>query len=577
MNAIRISKKYFLAVLLSTVTLAGCNKILEIDPVSEWKDESFYSTKQEVNLALSGIYSQLANDDVYGFQFNVYLESGTDETYVNSTPASRAPAKYGFTPSSDEIKNVWLRFYTCIQLVNQFEKNLKADLFSTEEYNTFLAKARFMRGFCYFTLANWFGPVPLRLTPSSSQADNHLAPSPVKEVYEQAERDYLFAAEHLKHAKDADYVPGEPNKMAAHGLLARLYLKMGGYQPYLSENDAECYLENPQQYFDKAKDQCEIIIQDGWHHIVPYSTDPESYRNHFIKYLQDKYDLRESLFEISFGNYYSMGLQVSGRMGNTNGVAFQGTADIPRGFAQVNVGVPVYNAYSLEDKRRTWSIAGYRNNFSSANQWYVMRYIFDTPLNDKYGIGKFRRWEPTDMDALIASGSSGIVEAPYTILNNTPGSETDPNFTSINFPILRYSDVLLMHAEAIIGSRNGTADATPSAVNSLNIVRERAGLDPYSGSVVHNDFFKVLVDERLRELCFEGLRKQDLIRWDLLEDKLAETNAAIKAHPDFNPTNTIHQVYLEAGENFDRSKHLLFPYPLQETQINNDLAPRKGW
>lgn len=572
----RISKKYFLVAMLSATMLTGCDKILEIDPVSDWKEESFYSTKKEVDLALAGIYSQLANDDVYGFQFNVYLEAGTDETYVNSTPASRAPAKYGFTPSSDEIKNLWLRLYTCIQLVNKFEKNLNADAFP-EDYNSFLAKARFMRGFCYFTLANWFGPVPLRLTPSSSQADNHLKPSPVKEVYEQAERDYLFAAEHLKHAKDADYVPGEPNKMAAHGLLARLYLKMGGYQPYLSDNEAECYLENPQQYFVKAKDQCEIIIGDGWHSIVPYAVDPDSYRNLFIKYLQDKYDLRESLFEISFGNYYNMGLQVSGRMGNTNGIAFIGTNNIPRGFAQINAGILVYNNYSLEDTRRTWSIGGYFNTYSAANDRFRMRYIFDSPLNENYGVGKFRRWEPTDMAALIAAGTGGIVNAPYTILNNTPGSETDPNFTSINFPILRYSDVLLMHAEAIIGGRFGTADATTDAVNSLNIVRERAGLDPYIGSVVHNDFFKVLVDERLREFCFEALRKQDLIRWDLLKDKLDETNAAIKAHPDYVSTNTIHQIYLEAGENFDRSKHLLLPYPLQETQMNDYLDQRKQW
>src|SRR5690606_2416671 len=126
----------------------------------------------------------------------------------------------------------------------------------------------------------------------------------VLDGYKQVEKDYLFAAEHLNHAKDAGYVPGEPNKMAAHGLLARLYLKMGGFQPYLSDNEADCYFENRQQYFDKAKEQCEIIISDGWHSIVPYAVDNKSYRNHFLSYLQDRYDLKESLFEISFGNLY---------------------------------------------------------------------------------------------------------------------------------------------------------------------------------------------------------------------------------------------------------------------------------
>lgn len=565
----------FIAAILVVLTLTGCDKFLEIDPKSSWKDETFYSSKEEADLAISGIYSQLATDDLYGSELNVFLESGTDETYTRTGGATRNSAKYAYTSSSDEIKGAWLRLYTCIQLVNQFETNLKPDLFTEEEYNRFLAKARFIRGFCYFTLASWYGPVPLRLAPSTSQADNDFPPSPVFDVYKQVEKDYLFAAENLLHAKDADYIPGEPNKMAAHGLLARLYLKMGGFQPYLAENEADCYFENSQQYFDKAKEQCEIIIGDGWHHIVPYSTDPESYRNHFINYLQDRYDLRESLFEISFGNLHDMGINVSGRLGNMNGVLFAGEPNLPRSFGSILVALPVYEAYSLEDARRTWSMAGYRNNYSTSTLTQTMRYTLDNPLDVYYNIGKFRRWEPADMENLKAN--SPIASAPFVILNNTPGSATDANFTSINFPILRYSDVLLMHAEAIIGGRNGTADATPQAVNSLNIVRERAGLSPYTGSVAHNDFFRELVDERLRELCFEALRKQDLIRWNLLEEKLEETNNGIRNHPNFSNTQSVHQTILEAGVNFDKSKHLLLPYPLQETLINNSLEQRFGW
>lgn len=566
---------YIIILFVVTLGLASCKKALELDPKSAWKDETFYANKEQASLALSGIYSQLAKEDLYGFKFNVIVEAGTDELYTNDPGTTWNAAKYSYTSSSDDIKNVWLRFYTCIQLVNQFEKNLKASTFSQQEYNKFLAKARFIRGFCYFNLANWFGPVPLRLIPSTSQADNLMSPSPVLDVYAQVEKDYLFAAEHLSHAKDAGYVPGEPNKMAAHGLLARLYLKMGGYQPYLGATDQTCYFDNPQQYFEKAKLQCEIIINDGWHSIVPYASNPNSYRTHFLSYLQDKYDLKESLYEISFGNLYNMGINVSGRLGNINGVEFVGATEIPRGFCSVNVGVPVYQIYASEDARREWSIAGYKNNYSTSTGLFTMRYIFNSPLDQEYGVGKFRRWEPTNIAALKTSTS--IVSAPYTILNNTSGSATDPNFTSINFPILRYPDVLLMYAEAIIGGRYGTNSANAAAVNSLNIVRERAGLDPYIGSVNHDDFFKELVNERLRELCFEGLRKQDLIRWNLLEEKLKETNTAIKNFPSYNAANQFHQTFIEPTINFVRSKHLLLPYPLQETLINTKLKQRTGW
>lgn len=553
----------------------SCKKFLELDPLSTWRDETFYSSAVEVEMAIAGIYSEMANDEMYGRDFSMVLESGTDETYTPASDASWAAARLGYTSSSSQVERLWSHFYGCINLVNQLEANMDPDMFPQEQYNQYLAKARFMRGFAYFTLANWYGPVPIRLEPSASQADNLLAASPVQQVYEQAEKDFAFAAAHLLHAKDTKYVPGEPNKMAAHGLLARLYLRMGGFQPYLSENEADCYFENPQQYFQKAKQQCEIIMQDGWHRIVPFSEDPNSYRKHFINYLENKYDTRESLFEISFDNKLSMGLNVHGRVGNINGVEFVGTSEIPRGFANIIASVVVYNKYTPEDARREWSIAGYRNNYSSSNQRYTMTYFMDKPLHQEYGIGKYRRWEPSNLQALKDAGS--LIDASYTILNSTPGSEKDANFTSINFPILRYSDVLLMHAEASIGGRFGTTDATPEAVNSLNIVRERARLEPYFGSLDHDSFFRELVDERLRELCFEGLRKQDLVRWNLFREKLDELEEAIILRPDYVETNSYHQTYLESVRTFNKDKHMLLPYPLQEVTINTELHQRKFW
>ncbi|QBN17877.1 RagB/SusD family nutrient uptake outer membrane protein [Flavobacterium nackdongense] len=554
-------------VFISILALSGCSDYLESESKSAWKEENFYSNKQQANIAIAGIYSQLSNDQLYGNSFNVLIEGGTDETYTSDGGPTWDEAKYNFNSSSVPIKNAWLNFYSCIHLVNQFEKNLKPSIYSTvEEYNSVLAKAYFMRAFCYFNLANWFGPVPLRLTPVTSQKDNILAASPVLEVYQQVEKDFLFAAEHLVHANNAKYLPGEPNKMAAHGMLARLYLKMGGYQPYLSPVEANCYLPNNQQYFKKAQDQCEIVINDGWHQLNP------SYRAHFLTYLQDKYDLKESLFEISFGNLEATGLHVSGRLGNINGVRFFGTADIPRGFCKINASQMLYNKYPSEDLRRTWNIAGFANNYTTSTSSYTMTYFFDNPLNQYYAPGKFRRWEPKNLDELIVA--TRLTNAEYVILNNTTGSATDPNFTSINFPILRYSDILLMHAEACIGGKEGTLDASDKAINSLNLVRLRAGLDEYSGSLAHKDFFDEIVDERLRELCFEGLRKQDLIRWNLLEKKLAENNLAIKASATYSDSNVFHQTYLAAGKNFDKTKHLLLPYPIQETQLNTALIPR---
>ena len=569
--------KIKIALLIFTLTTVfGCSDFLDVKPSSDWKLEQYYTNKSEVEIALAGIYSTLSTEQLYGNIFSVLMEAGTDESYTNDNTFSWNDARFEISSSDDPIRNTWSQFYSCIQLVNLLEKNMKPESFTAEEYNTYLAKARFYRAFSYFTLANWWGPVPLRLTPSTQQSDNNVAASPVFDVYKQVEKDFLFASKYLKHAKDPDYKQGEPNKMAAHGLLARLYLRMGGYQPYLSANEAECFFPDNSQYFTKAMEQCDTIIyQDAWHAIVPYTQDSLSYRNHFLNYLQDRYDTKESLFEISFGYLQNLGIQVSGRLGNVNGVEFIGTKDIPRGFCKINASVALYNLYMQNptDKRLAWNIAGYKNNFSASINEFQMTYIMDKPLDTEYGPGKFRRWEPKDINAL--KSASKLVKGEYIILNNT-ASAIDPNFTSINFPVLRYSDVLLMYAEAAIGSRYGSTAPSQKAFDCLNLVRRRAGLADFTNTD-HNAFFNELVDERLRELCFEGLRKQDLIRWNLLGEKLAAVENAIKLNATYNANTQAHNTYLGASRNFDKNKHLLLPYPQQEVEINASLEQKSNW
>jgi hypothetical protein len=204
-----------------------------------------------------------------------------------------------------------------------------------------------------------------------------------------------------------------------------------------------------------------------------------------------------------------------------------------------------------------------------------MSYIFDKPLDAEYGPGKFRRWEPKDFNALKNSSTGKLVKGEYTILNNT-ASATDPNYTSINFPILRYSDVLLMYAEAAIGGRYGSEAPSQKALDCMNAVRQRAGLADFT-TTSHDAFFNELVDERLRELCFEALRKQDLIRWNLLEDKLAHLANSIKFNAAYNPNTAVQKAFLEATENFDKARNLILPYPQQEVEINASLEQKVNW
>ena len=81
----------------------------------------------------------------------------------------------------------------------------------------------------------------------------------------------------------------------------------------------------------------------------------------------------------------------------------------------------------------------------------------------------------------------------------------------------------------------------------------------------------------MRELCFEGLRKQDLIRWNLLGDKLAHVANSIKLNAAYIPNNASQTIFLAASVNFNKVRNLSLPYPQQEVEINASLEQKGNW
>jgi len=120
---------------------------------------------------------------------------------------------------------------------------------------------------------------------------------------------------------------------------------------------------------------------------------------------------------------------------------------------------------------------------------------------------------------------------------------------------------------------------TAEAVAAVDLIRNRAGLENLAmvkpEAVSGKDaFFDEIVDERFRELCFEGHRKHDLIRWGLLDEKLTELYESIIYHPSYGPS---HAFRYRCYTNFDPAKHLSLPYPQQEVLINNLLEQKPAW
>ena len=154
--------------------------------------------------------------------------------------------------------------------------------------------------------------------------------------------------------------------------------------------------------------------------------------------------------------------------------------------------------------------------------------------------------------------------------------------TSSNFPIIRYADVLLMAAEADLQVRGGGGTATATGVEYYNQVKRRAyGYDPKSVSPV--DVSIVTMDsvmaERSRELCFEGVRRNDLKRWGLSVMINAMNNVKNAIGNSNAPTSSILASSLLGVNNFlsNPQKFSLYPIPSAELALEGALSQNPGW
>ena len=555
-----------LAVIGFVSVLASCSDTLELEPKGTWTPDSFYKNETDVSLAISGIYSSISSGQTFGQ--NLWLmDSGTDEGYALKGWVEQIPTNlYNHNPSSREVEDLWRVLYSGINNANNFLAKLDPELFEEEDYLSYKGEVLFLRAFFYYQLTIWWNEVPLRLTPTLDQSANHVAPASLETIYLQMIEDFTFAAENLPASNDPDYIAGHANKMAAHAMIAKVYMKAAGYP-------AQMTVLNGKNPYQAAMEHCAVIKDDGYYQLNP------SYKELFLNYIQNRYDYKESLFEVVLKNGSALGVGISGGVGVRNGLLYkpEPRTETPFGDPEISPS-PLFNEKYLDlldpddpnydpnaefDIRKDWNVpsisanaAGKVNSIGDALAW-------------GYAIGKFRRWEPLIADDFTTIPNIKVLEIPEPLHSTQSG---------VNFPLIRFADVLLLHAEASYRF-NGDV-VTDEAIDNIDLVRARAGLSSLRTAkpdVVADPalFFNEIVDERFRELCFEGHRKADLIRWNLLPEKIVELDESIRFHPSY--VEASHHTKLRCVQNFNEQKHLSMPYPLQEVSINNLLEQKENW
>jgi hypothetical protein len=512
-------KRIFLLGLLAIMIVAAgsCKKFLDKKP-HFLEPENYYANEQEVNAALAGIYDILSQETMWGGQIPIRHNATTDESFFSYTSYPTGPFRYNYDPSDTYVVTLWKNLYTGIERANSLLAEMdKADM-DKGKLDVARGEALFLRAFYYFTLVQYYGDVPLKLEPSVSVNNVDIARTPSKDVYAQIIADMKEAETLVKTATEIGS-SGEVSKSTVRGMLARVYLTMAGAPLHDTEK------------FKDARDWALKVKESGEHALNP------DYKQIFINEVQDVEDYKECIWEAECYGANKDSYREAGRIGNENGVYCRSTDVYSVGYAYGfnSTTWKLYYLYAPNDVRRDWAISTYSMNADGVKTTLA--------ANNIYGrnTAKWRR----------------EYEKIYP---------KNKNYTATNFPMLRYADVLLMLAEA----ENEVTGPTAVATEALNQVRERAGLaDTTIAS--QDDFRDEVRNERARELCFEGLRKPDLIRWGIFIQTMHEISDEFKAHgaPAYN--------YAAANAGNVTERHLLYPIPLSEMSLNKKMVQNPYW
>ena len=550
------------------LTLGSCKKFLDTSPTGFVQVETYYQNEQELEAALGSVYATLTNSmnnspgtGVYSGFLSIYAQGHSDEGYSNTPSGASAVGNNSFDYTNSAINVFWGTLYTGINLANNMlvaKINVSKSV-KDSTVNALMGEAQFLRGYYYFLLVQHFGGVPLRLIPTSVSTNINTPRSSIADIYAQIIKD-MKAAEPNLFQTGSPQIQGTNRitKTVADGILARVYLYMAG-QPPVGLSDKQ-YYDSALVYATKvqsstlhglltnADTMAYVKNVEGLPLAYPATHGSPAYSNNgyaqvFLNEAMAIYNPKETMWEVTYQP------SVNFRMGDIGSQIGINCTDKTLGNAAtyINTQLYLYNLYDLNDLRRDWNIAPYTFTGNIASR------VFYAPTS-KAGrcIGKFRReYEPITL------------WTPKLVWN-----------TLCSFPLLRYSDVLLMLAEAELQVNGSTA----TALNAINqVIRRGHGLDintPNPTVDLTNLTLKNIQDERAKELCFEALRTMDLKRWGIYlqtEQMILDYNIA-NGQPAPNRINLGALNALSAG-----SKILLWPIPSSEVLVNKAATQNSGW
>lgn len=496
--------KNYIKLSIMSLSLAGLMTSCDMDaPTQSTLDES--SVFSQYSLAESEIMSihvSFGETNSYRGRFLPYYGLNTDlETGSGTQPSYNKAMSYddkaslwayNTLPTNGQMNtenNAYSKFYEGIERANLAIKGIRqyGNVENNKNMAQLLGEALTLRALIYNDLIKAWGDVPARFEPNNP-SNVYMGRSNRDVIYKQVLAD-------LKEAEDYCYWPNESpitastervSKSFVKGLRARMALYAGGYglrgDGYRKSNDPELATDKMYQI---AKEECLDIINS-------HRNELGEFKDNFTKLCEDNVTAGgESLWEIPFSSG-------RGRVLYTYGIKHQ-KADQYTSQPQGGVNGPMpylYYDYDVEDVRRDITCIPYEwGNLENGKSKQELRGI------NKWCFGKLRyEWMKPERALNLGANDDGI-----------------------NWQYMRLADVYLMAAEAvnaIDGPQAAWQYMKPVLDRALPAAKVAALQAKYTAS--KDAFFEGVVEQRAFELAGEMLRKADLVRWGIIDTKMAE-------------------------------------------------------
>ncbi len=490
-------KKYkFLTPVIIIITaflFTSCVKDLDVEPIDPnvntlnnvFKDQASYKR------ALAKVYASYAisgqtgggggSADIAGIDenFGNYLrqywglqELPTDEAIIAWDDATIKDFHWQtWSPNDVFLTALYSRIFYTVTISNEFIRNANTAIGSASgtflsDLNKFKAEARFLRALSYWHAIDMFGNTPFVTEDDLPGAFFPRAISRT-DLFTYIENELKAIENDLPAPRQNEYARAD--RGAAWFLLAKLYLNAKVYIGIDKNTEALTYLNK--------------VLTAG------YSID----NNYNRLFCADNNQSPEIIFPIAFDGQNTQqygGMTFLLHASNGGGMPLSG---IDGGWGGIR---------TIKDFVAKFNIT--ENNFAATKEYQGA---------DKRGMFFFDnsswQWDITN----VGTFTHGIGVTKFKNVTSTGGAAPNAHatFVSTDFPMFRLADAYLMYAEAVV--RGGSGGDMATAVNYVNALRRRA-YGNNSGDITSSDLtLNFLLDERGRELYWEGHRRTDLIRF----------------------------------------------------------------